>query len=149
MSTTGHAPGCPGGGTTYGLPCTCGADLSSGELARLRAEHEALKRERDAPAPGTVVKCLVCALEKPWAIWSPRGEAVCFDCREARIKLASAEADIAEILKQRGVMEDALRDTEREAERGQVAALRAALETYRADPEEIAARALEDTGDET
>lgn len=54
------------------------------ELAKAREEIERLKRGHDTPEPGTVLKCIVCAYEKPWSIFSnATGKAVCVDCKNA------------------------------------------------------------------
>lgn len=62
--------------------------------------HAAIQR-KIAPPLGTAVKCLVCALDKPWGIWSETtGEAVCVVCRDAvhRATEAERQRDAAEAL---------------------------------------------------
>ena len=62
-----------------------------------KAYRDGIVRCGTAPAPvvGTIIKCLVCALDKPWATWSPHGVAVCVDCRAARFALGAAQGQVA------------------------------------------------------
>lgn len=41
-----------------------------------------LEKPREPPALGASALCMVCAMEKPWGIWSPQGSAVCIECRD-------------------------------------------------------------------
>jgi hypothetical protein len=41
-----------------------------------------LRRPIDPPPVGAAVLCMVCAQEKPWGVWSPKGVAVCIECRD-------------------------------------------------------------------
>lgn len=51
-----------------------------------------------SPPIGTVLKCLLCAHENPWAIFSETtGETVCVECRGAKAGLAAAQQRIAEL----------------------------------------------------
>jgi len=45
----------------------------------------------EPPESGAVLKCLLCAREKPWGTWQA-GVAVCVDCRDAALDAARAAA---------------------------------------------------------
>lgn len=61
------------------------------QLRQAWAEVDRGREEKNVSPPpvGTPVLCLLCAHEKPWGTWDPRGVAACVDCRDAAATAAA------------------------------------------------------------
>ena len=77
----------------------CGARLTFGEWKRHRCKPA-------QPKVGELRKCLVCALDKPWGVYSgPTGETVCVDCRD-KARAVESGADVKALLREARVSVD-------------------------------------------
>jgi hypothetical protein len=72
---------------------------------RIVSAYLAALPKQQAPEPGSIRKCLVCAYEKPWALWQD-GICVCVDCRDRANGLALPKQEPSECFIERPPLPD-------------------------------------------